>query len=59
MAEVRHLLISALIIVIAVIGKTYQSPVVEGRGNLESGDNAIGKYNEHQNKTSTNRKKFV
>ena len=44
MAAVRHLLTPALIIVIAVIGKTYQSPIVEGSANSESGDNAIGKY---------------
>ena len=44
MAAVRHLLIPALIIVLAVISKTYQSPIVEGSGNSESGDNAIGKY---------------
>ena len=46
MAEVRHLLIPALIIVTALIGKTYQSPIVEGSENSESGDNAIGKYYE-------------
>ena len=44
MAAVRHLLIPALIIVLAVISKTYQSPIVEGNGNSESGENAIGKY---------------
>ena len=46
MTAVRHLLFPALIIVIAMIGKAYQSPIVEGSENLESGDNAIGKYYE-------------
>ena len=50
MAAVRHLLIPALIIVLAVISKTYQSPIVEGSANSESGDNAIGKYYELQTK---------
>lgn len=42
MGAVQHLLVSALIIVIAVISKTYQSPIIEGIGNSESGENAIG-----------------
>ena len=44
MAAVGNLRIPAMIIVIAVIGQTYQSPIVEGGGNSESEDNAIGKY---------------
>ena len=46
MAAVGHLRIPAMIIVIVVIGQTYQSPIAEGSGNSESGDNAIGKYYE-------------
>lgn len=60
MAAVAHLRIPALIIVIAVISKTYQSPIVEGGGVSEPGDNAIGKYYQLRTKKFTNGKvKFV